>query len=39
MKEEILLKAILAILSVAEHNNLVRIKQICNETLTEINKL
>jgi hypothetical protein len=34
--EEILIKAIKAILSVAEANNLVRIKQICNETLNEV---
>lgn len=39
MKEEILLKAIKAILSIAEVNNFLRIKQICNETLTEIEKL
>ena len=35
-KEVVLIKAIQAILSVAESNNLVRIKQICLETLEEI---
>ena len=34
--EVVLIKAIQAILSVAESNNLVRIKQICLETLSEI---
>ena len=35
-KEVVLIKAIHAILAVAESNNLVRIKQICMETLNEV---
>ena len=37
--EVVLIKAIQAILSVAESNNLVRIKQICLETLNEVEKV